>query len=298
MKRRVDELLGEARRRLAGSSLGAPPREAALLLARVLGLSEAALLAHPETSVDDDAERRFGSLLERRLGGEPVAYLFEEKEFYGRTFFVDRRVLVPRPETEHVVEAAIELARARERRSAGPRRTGAPRILDLGTGSGCVAITLALELPGAVVTGTDVSVGALAVAARNRRRHRAPVRLAAARTLDGIDAAQADLVVANLPYLDPASTDGLALEILRWEPAGALFGGAQGLDRFRELLAAATRLSAGTLCVLEIGADQARSVETLAAQYHLRRLETIRDYAGHDRVLVLVLERASSGNAG
>jgi release factor glutamine methyltransferase len=216
-------------------------------------------------------------LLERRLRGEPVAYLFGEKEFYGRVFSVDARVLVPRPETEHLVEAAIALARS----------AAAPRILELGTGSGCVAITLALELPRASVTATDLAIGALAVAAHNRRRLRAPVRLAAARTLDGVDAGAADLVVANLPYLDPFSTGGLALEVLDWEPAGALYGGADGLDRFRDLFAGAPRLQPGARLVLEIGADQAEPVGALAAQYHLRRLETIRDYAGHDRIVVL-----------
>jgi release factor glutamine methyltransferase len=274
--RRTDELLADARRRLAGASFGPPPREAALLLAHVLGASEARLLARPESPVDDDAARRFEALLERRLDGEPVAYLIGEKEFYGRSFRVDRRVLVPRPETEHLVEAAIRSA----------RRLNAPRIIDLGTGCGSIAITLALELPAARVTATDLSLAALAVASANRARHRAPVLLTAARLLDGIDAAAADLVVANLPYLDPAQTAGLSMEILRWEPAAALFAGPGGLDGFRELLQAAPRFRHGTNLLLEIGADQAGAVTALAAKYHLRRLETIRDYAGFDRVLV------------
>ena len=275
---RIDQVLGPARRRLAGATFDAPPREASLLLAHTLGLSEAALLARPELVIGDDDEARFAGLLERRLRGEPVAYLLGEKEFYGRMFRVDRRVLVPRPETEHLVETAIARARSR-----GPR----PRILDVGTGSGAIAITLALELPAAAVIATDASMAALAVARANRAHHQASVELVAATMLDAIDGAPFDLVVANLPYLDPADSAGLELAVLQWEPASALFAGPGGLDRFRELFAAAPRLAPGATLLLEIGADQAGAVLALAAQYHLRRLETIRDYAGHDRVLIL-----------
>jgi release factor glutamine methyltransferase len=277
-RHRVDQILGPARRRLAATTFDAPPREASLLLARTLGLSEAALLARPELAIGDDDAARFERLLERRLRGEPVAYLLGEKEFYGRTFRVDARVLVPRPETEHLAEAAITRAGAMGR---------TPRILDLGTGSGAIAITLALELPGATVVGTDHSIAALAVAAANRALHRAPVHLAAVAMLDAIVAASPQLVVANLPYLDPVDTAGLELDVLRWEPAAALFAGPGGLDRFRELFAATPRLPAGTLLLLEIGADQGDPIDALAAQYHLRRLETVRDYAGHDRVVIL-----------
>jgi release factor glutamine methyltransferase len=276
--RRVDQLLGPARRRLAAAPFEAPPREAALLLARVLGLNEAALLARSELLVSDDEAARFDRLLQRRLEGEPIAYLFGEKEFYGRTFRVDRRTLVPRPETEHLVEAALVRARA----AGDPQR-----ILDLGTGSGAIAITLSLELPQATVVATDLSIAALAVAKHNRAVHRAPVHLAVSTMLDAVDAHAADLVVANLPYLDPDDTAGLETEVLRWEPAGALFAGPGGLDRFRELFAATPRLRPGAVLQLEIGAGQSEPIMTLAAQYHLRRLDTVRDYAGHERVLIL-----------
>jgi release factor glutamine methyltransferase len=244
----------------------------------VLGVAEATLLAHPELPVDAEAAACFEALLERRLQGEPVAYLVGEKEFHGRAYRVDQRVLVPRPETEHLVEAVLARAGA-----AG----GTPRIVDLGTGSGAIAITLALELPSASVVAADSSLPALAVARANRVLHRAPVELVASTLLDGLDAAAFDLLVANLPYLDPARTEGLELDVLRWEPAHALFAGEGGLDRFRELFAAAPRLAPGATLLLEIGADQAAAVSALAAEYHLRRLETIRDYSGHERVLVL-----------
>jgi release factor glutamine methyltransferase len=277
-RRLAAPLLAEARQRLATVTFDAPPREATLLLAHVLGRDEAALLARPELEIGDAEATRFESLLERRLQGEPIAYLVGEKEFYGRAFHVDRRVLVPRPETEHLVEAALARAPA-----AGER----PRILDLGTGSGAIAITLSLELPAATVIATDLSIAAPALARVNRALHRAPVQLAASSMVDAVGAHAADLVVANLPYLDPADTAGLETEVLRWEPAGALFAGPGGLDRFRELFAATPRLRHGAVLLLEIGADQSDPVTALAAQYHLRRLDTVRDYAGHERVLIL-----------
>src|SRR4030095_1300690 len=146
----VGQLLAEARPRLAATPFGASTREALLLLGHVLNLSEAQVLARQESEVSGEAERRFRDLLARRLTGEPVAYLLGEREFYGRPFYVDSRVLIPRPETEHVVEAAL-----------AERLPAAPRLLDVGTGSGCLAVTLALEIPGARVAATDLSAGAL-----------------------------------------------------------------------------------------------------------------------------------------
>ena len=185
---------------------------------------------------------------------------------------------MPRPETEHLIEAAITRARA---------RGDAPRILDLGTGSGAIAITLALELPGARVTATDASIAALTVARANRDRLAAPVRLAAASMLDPLELSNFDLVVANLPYVDRAVVAEREMQVLRWEPAGALFAGPGGLDRFRDLFAAAPHLRPGALVLLEIGSMQTDAVTSLAAQYHLRRHEIVRDYSGHDRVLIL-----------
>ena len=167
----VDELLADARRRLA-ATIEPSRREAALLLGHVLGLGEAQILARGERPVDAAHADRFGALLERRLAGEPFAYLVGEREFYGRSFFVDPRVLIPRPETEHLVDAALELSSTGEL----PAR---PRLLDLGTGSGCLAITLALELDGFAVAA-DLSPAALAVARANAGRHGAADRVALA----------------------------------------------------------------------------------------------------------------------
>ncbi|HJX29902.1 MAG TPA: peptide chain release factor N(5)-glutamine methyltransferase, partial [Thermoanaerobaculia bacterium] len=191
----IRDLLADARARLAATPFGAPPREAVLLLGKVLGLNEAQVLARDRDEVDPAAASRFGEILERRLTGEPVAYLFGEREFYGRPFQVDNRVLIPRPETEHLIEEALA-----ETLPPGPL------ILDIGTGTGILAVTLALEIPGARVVATDLSAGALAVAAHNARRLGAADRVFLVRTdlAAGLDLSRFDLVVSNPPYIDPA----------------------------------------------------------------------------------------------
>src|ERR1700674_5912187 len=209
----LGDLLRDRRRRL-GVTAFAPPREAALLLGAVLGLSEAQVMARDDQPVPPAAAARFEALLARRLGGEPVAYLLGEREFYRRSFAVDERVLIPRPETEHLVEAALTLA-----------LPPAPRILDVGTGSGCLAVTLALELTGARVVAADLSPAALAVAAGNARRHGVAGRVAAAASdlIAAFDLSRFDLVVSNPPYVDPGDAPALSPEVCNFEPHLALF---------------------------------------------------------------------------
>ncbi len=221
----VGQLLAAARRLLAATPFGAPPREASLLLGRVLGLSEAQLLARDREPMAADAAARFEALLARRLAGEPVAYLTGEKEFWGRPFRVDRRVLIPRPETEHVVEAAL-----------AERLPERPRLLDVGTGSGCLAVTLALELPGARVAATDLSPAALALAAANARALGAGARVSflAADLAAGLDLGAFDLVVSNPPYIDPAELPELSPEVCAFEPRLALSPPARAISCSRD----------------------------------------------------------------
>ena len=230
----IRELLAEARPRLAATPFGAPPREAALLLARVLGLTEARLLARDREEVPPAALERFRSLLERRLTGEPVAYLFGEREFYGRDFRVDSRVLIPRPETEHVVEAALA-------EPLPPR----PWILDVGAGSGILAVTLALEVPGARAVTTDLSPGALAVAAGNARRLGARVLPVRTDLTAGLDLSRFDLVVSNPPYIDPADAPGLSPEVCNFEPSLALFAPGSGDSILARLFSLCAGLRSG-----------------------------------------------------
>lgn len=272
----VEELVAEARSALARAPFRPSSREALLLVGRVLGWSEAQVLARGEQAVPPPAAERLRALLGRRLTGEPVAYLFGEKEFWGRSFRVDRRVLIPRPETEHLVEAVL-----------ASKLPPAPRVLDVGVGSGCLAVTLALELPNARVWGTDISLGALAVTAANARRHRAPVRLVAADLVAGLDLAAFDLVVSNPPYVGRREAGELSQEVRDFEPEVALFAERGGTAVIRRLLAAGRGLRAGGRLVLEIGHQQLDAVTRAAAGGPLTLAEIRRDYAGIPRVVVL-----------
>jgi release factor glutamine methyltransferase len=274
----VGQLLGEARPRLAATPFGAPTREALLLLGHVLGFSEVQVLAREEREVSPQEESRFRALLTRRLTGEPVAYLLGEREFWGRPFFVDDRVLIPRPETEHVIEAALA-------ESLPP----SPVILDVATGSGCIAVTLALEIPGARVVATDLSPGALAVAAKNARRHGVADRVSLLGTdlTAGLDLSRFDLAVSNPPYIDRSEAPGLSPEVCDFEPSMALFPPGSGDSILARLFALSTGLRSGVALAVEIGRGQLDVARQHAEGSGLDLAGVREDYAGIPRVLVL-----------
>jgi release factor glutamine methyltransferase len=269
----VRELLATARRELAATPF-ATPREAGLLLGELLALGEAQLLAHDEETVPPPVADRFRALLARRLAGEPVAYLLGRREFWGRLFRVDDRVLVPRPESEHLMEAALSLP-----------LPAAPRVLDLGTGSGCLAITLACELAGSRVVAVDRSAAALALAAANARELGARVRLLAGDWCAPLRAERFDLLVSNPPYLDPRGP--VQPEVARWEPGAALWAGAGGLDAYRALLTSAGGVPADTPLLLELGDGQLAALDALAPRLGWRLVGSRRDLAGTQRVAEL-----------
>jgi len=277
----IGELLEEGRRRLAAAGLAR--REAALLLAHLLGTGEAQLLARDREPAGTDLAARYREWTARRAAGEPAAYLFGEREFYGRPFSVDRRVLVPRPETELLVETALSLPL--------PAR---PRLLDLGTGSGCLAVTLALELPEARVLATDRSTGALAVARGNARRHGVGdrIHLLAADLATGLATGLAgggfDLVVTNPPYVDPGERDALPATVRDFEPPAALFAPGHGLSVWLRLLAeVGPAMSPRAWLTGEIGCGQLPALAA-AAERSALALEGVRDdLAGIPRVVVL-----------
>ena len=274
----VHDLLAEARPRLAATPFGAPPREAALLLGWVLGFSEAQVVARNRETVSLAAAERFRELLARRLTGEPVSYLFGEREFYGRTFRVDDRVLIPRPETEHVVEAALA--------EPLPAR---PWILDVGAGSGILAVTLALEIPGSRAVTTDLSPGALAVAAGNARRLGAGDRVFPVRTdlTAGLDLSRFDLVVSNPPYIDPADAPTLSPEVCNFEPHLALFAPGTGDSVLAHLFDVCAGLRSGVRLIVEIGYGQLEIARRHAESSALLLEEARPDYSGIPRVLIL-----------
>jgi release factor glutamine methyltransferase len=272
----IRDLLADARARLAAAPFRPPPREAALLLGRVLGLSEAQILARDEHAVEPEAAARFRELLERRLTGEPVAYLFGEREFFGRTFHVDRRVLIPRPETEHLVEEVLAVP-----------LPSSPWILDIGAGSGIVAVTLALEIPGSHLVATDLSLGALAVTSGNARRLGARVDLIRTNLARGLDLSRFDLVVSNPPYIDPGDAPLLSPEVCDFEPHLALFAPGAGDSILARLFAELATLRSGVRLILEIGDGQLDSARHKAEAAGWLFLGARADYAGIPRVLTV-----------
>lgn len=256
----------------AGGKL--PASEARLLLGHALKRPAAWLIAHDDAILDEDAMLAFASLVARRAGGEPVAYLLGHREFFGREFAVSPAVLIPRPETELLVDLAI----------ARIGRGTAAAILDLGTGSGCVAVTLALELPEACLTAVDRSAVVLALAAGNAQRHGATVRMMQSDWYSALADERFDLIVANPPYV-AAGDPHLSTGDLRHEPLAALAGGADGLDAIRCIIAGASgHLAPGGELWLEHGHDQALAVYELFAAASWDDVEQHRDLAGIVRV--------------
>jgi release factor glutamine methyltransferase len=267
---------------LRAAGVDAPRLDAELLLAEAMGIGRASLIANPEVEVEPPAARAFGEMVRRRLRREPVAYILGRKGFRNIELVVDRRVLVPRPETELLVEVAAERQPV--------------RVLDIGTGSGAVALAVADELPGCEVTATDTSAGALEVARANAERLGLAGRV---RFLPGTvpDGESFDLVLANLPYVAERDWPSLQPEVTQWEPREALLAGPDGLDAYRALLtprgcdsprhagSTATSAEMGAVAV-EVGEGQAAAVAELVRAAGFDSIEIRRDLAGIERVVV------------
>jgi release factor glutamine methyltransferase len=253
-----------------------PRREAELLLAAALGHTRAWLLAHPdERIVDCDATDRYEAHVTRRAAGEPVAYILGEREFWSLPLTVTGDVLVPRPETELVVERALEHLPA----------DGQARILDLATGSGAIALAIARERPRCRVLGTDLSAAATVLAAANARRLGLEnVRFAAGDWYDATGDEPFDLIACNPPYVADDDRE-LAWQARRYEPAQALFAGPTGLEALSTVIAGApARLVASGWLVVEHGARQGEAVRALLGAAGFAEVATFRDLAGHERV--------------
>jgi release factor glutamine methyltransferase len=271
----VADALTAAADALGAAAVETPRLDAELLLADATGLDRARLAAAPELGVDPAAARAFGAMVRRRIAREPVAYILGRRGFRRLELAVDPRALIPRPETELLVEVALEL---------DPRT-----VLDVGTGSGAVALAVADELPGAEVMATDTSPAAVELARANAERLGLAERV---RTKEGTWPAQPttgrwDLVLANLPYVTETEWSTLAPEITEYEPRAALVAGPTGLEAIDALLGdIATGGRAAGAIALEVGAGQAPRVGELVRGAGYARVEARRDLAGIERVVV------------
>lgn len=261
-----------------------PRLDAEILLAFTLNCSRLDIIAHPERRISKDESRRYAALVEKRAFRCPLAYLVGCREFHGLQIRVSPDVLVPRPETELLVEQTI--------RRIGP---GPALIADVGTGSGAIAVALAANLPEAVVFGTDISAAALKVARLNVDNHHLAERV---RLLEG-DLAEPlaaaglrfDAVVSNPPYIPGSEIAHLQPEVSRWEPRAALDGGPDGLDVIRRLLPGCLGLlKSEGFAALEIGEGQAGPVEDVAREAGYSSVETINDYSGIPRIVVCCVQ--------
>ena len=290
---RVETALRQGLELLRDGAIGAPALTAEILLAHALHRDRTYLLTHPEHELSELEWIHYGRFLHERLKGQPTQYITRTQEFWGRDFHVEKGVLIPRPETEHVIEQALallSLARAMDpsdsqRVDAVDRRLRTrARVLNIGAGSGILAVTLALETT-ARVCATDLSAPALRIAHANAARLNAPVEFVRCDLGSALADSAFDLVVSNPPYIASAEIDALQREVREWEPRAALFGGQDGLAVFRRLIPDAARLlRPGGWLILEIGATQAESVSGLLGP-GWRECSVTPDLAGLPRVV-------------
>jgi release factor glutamine methyltransferase len=264
---------------------------AELLLLHVVGRDRTWLYAHPEDEISMEQEERFLSLIARRAAGEPTQYLTGKQEFWGLEFEVTPDVLIPRPETEHVIEVALDRLALREIR-AGRKQTLSGyglQIADIGTGSGCIAIALAKDLPGTKFIATDIAPAALSVARRNAERHNFADRIEFVRTnlLEGIAAeTRFDLIASNPPYIGRREGPTLQREVRDHEPEVALYGGEEGYELYAALVTqSAAHLNPGGIVVLELGHDSLPAVQPLFDTPDWTRVGVTNDLAGIPRVI-------------
>ena len=260
-----------------GRGIENPRLDAEVLLSRATGLSRTQLVIEMLKPLAPEELARFREMVKRRRAREPVAYILGEREFYGRLFKVDSRVLIPRPDTEALVEVA--LARSRHVSMSA-------RVLDLCTGSGCVAITLACERPTTQVIATDASEGAIAVAALNATRLGAYNVAFAVCDLFGDLRGPFDVITANPPYIASAEVEGLSPDIVKFEPRLALDGGASGDDVVARIVQEApSHLAHGGIPAVEVGAGQSGRVADMMTKRGFTGVERARDYARIERVV-------------
>ena len=268
--------------RLTAAQIGSPRMNGELLLMFTLGCDRAYLFAHPERELTTEEQARLEDSLSQRARGVPAQYITGHQEFWGMDFIVSPAVLIPRPETEHVIETVLQLANENN----GGRAPGIPiRIIDVGTGSGCIALALAKEFPYAEIHATDIFSSAFEVAHANAARHQfeSRVRFRQADLLQGLDAGAFDFVVSNPPYVGESEADEVQLEVRKFEPRNAVFAGPTGLEVIERLIPQArATLRPGGWLVIEISRSVVEGVKRLFGEW--QQVQITNDLQGTPRV--------------
>ena len=267
----VDTALRQGARVLEDGGIAVPRLTAEVLLGHAMRVERVYFFAHPERELSELEWLHYGRYLHQRLGGRPTQYITGHQEFYSRDFRVTPDVLIPRPETEHVVEVALDVARATR------------RVLDIGTGSGALAVTLCLEM-GVETWATEISPAAARVAAGNAARLDAPVHFVVCDLMEAIAAGTMDLIVSNPPYVPLTQREGLQREVRDFEPHVALFAGKTGFELYDRIVADAPRvLKPGGWLIMELGFTSLDHVQALLAGWDVLRV--VPDLAGIPRVI-------------
>ncbi len=278
----LKDALTSAVDRLSAAQVGSPRMNAELLAMFTLGCDRAFLFAHPERELTIEEQARLEDSLSQRARGVPAQYITGHQEFWGMDFIVSPAVLIPRPETEHVIETVLQLANENN----GGRAPGIPiHIIDVGTGSGCIALALAKEFPYAEIHATDISSSALEVAHANAARHQFESRVRFRQTdlLHGIDPGSFDFVVSNPPYVGESEADEVQLEVRKFEPRNAVFAGPTGLEVIERLIPQArATLRPGGWLVIEISRSIVEGVKRLFGEW--QQVQITNDLQGIPRV--------------
>ena len=282
MQRTLTELVDSEAARLDAAGIESPRLAVELFLRAILNMRAVDIVLNPSRLISDEEEKTLADMIERRLRHEPVQYIIGETEWFGLIFKCDARALIPRPETEIVVERSLELLKG----------VGHPRIIDVGTGTGCIAIALAFHRPDARVTAIDSSSGALQLAEDNVAMHQLQERIELRQgdLLSPVPANKpVDLVIANLPYVRESEFPELMPEVRDYEPRGALVAGGDGLESIRTLMAEAPELLVpGGHLVLEFGVDHNAAIRDLVAKTDgLDIVATIMDYNQRERGIII-----------
>ena len=271
--------------RLTAARVGSPRMNAELLLMFTLGCDRAYLFAHPERELTAEEQTRYQEALSQRARGIPAQYITGHQEFWGMDFIVTPAVLIPRPETEHIIETVLKLSQEGNNGGRASSPGGQYQIVDVGTGSGCIALALAKELPQAVIHATDISPAALEIARANAARHQLENRIHFHQTdlLQGLDPGKFDFVVSNPPYVGESEEDQVQLEVRKFEPRNAVFAGPTGLEVIERLIPQArTVLKPGGWLVMEISGTIADGVKRMLGGW--QQVQITNDLQGIPRV--------------